>query len=144
MLSGQFAIVAAALFGGAAVYINFVEQPARLGLNDQSLLDEWKPAYKRGTLMQAPLAVIGLRSGTWDGCPAGDAPGAGGGRSAGGQQAHATTGRDGNQVRRSAAELLDKGAQIAAALLDKIFDIGDVGEAVARQVERVDAVVRGE
>lgn len=60
MLSGQFAIIAAALFSGAAVYINLAEQPARLGLNDQSLLDEWKPAYKRGTLMQAPLAVVGF------------------------------------------------------------------------------------
>jgi hypothetical protein len=64
MLSGQFAIIAAALFSGAALYINFAEQPARLGLNDQSLLDEWKPAYKRGTLMQAPLAVIGVLLGT--------------------------------------------------------------------------------
>ena len=65
MLSGQFAIITAALFSGAAVYINFVEQPARLGLVDQSLLEEWKPAYKRGTLMQAPLAVIGFLLGTW-------------------------------------------------------------------------------
>lgn len=65
MLSGQFVIITAALFSGAAVYINFVEQPARLGLTDQSLLEEWKPAYKRGTLMQAPLAVIGFLLGTW-------------------------------------------------------------------------------
>ena len=64
MLSGQLAIIAAALFSGAAVYINVAEQPARLGLSDQSLLDEWKPAYKRGTMMQAPLAVIGFLLGT--------------------------------------------------------------------------------
>jgi hypothetical protein len=63
MLSGQLAIIAAALFSGAAVYIHVAEQPARLGLSDQSLLDEWKPAYKRGTMMQAPLAVIGFALG---------------------------------------------------------------------------------
>ena len=65
MLSGQLAVISAALFSGAALYINVAEQPARLGLSDQPLLDEWKPAYKRGTLMQAPLAVIGFLLGAW-------------------------------------------------------------------------------
>jgi TRAP-type uncharacterized transport system fused permease subunit len=60
MLAGHLALVAAAIFFGVAFYVSFAEQAARLGLDDRALLAEWKPAYKRGYAIQAPLAILGF------------------------------------------------------------------------------------
>ncbi len=57
------AVLAAALFAGAALYINIAEQPARLTLDTRSAAAQWAPSYMRATWMQAPLALVSLLCG---------------------------------------------------------------------------------
>jgi hypothetical protein len=51
------------LFAGAAIYINLVEHPVRMGCDTKIAATIWAPSYKRGTLMQAPLAILSFLTG---------------------------------------------------------------------------------
>ena len=58
MRPGLLAFAATSAFVGAALYINLVEQPARLALGPRSMVREWAPSNRRGFVMLASLAVI--------------------------------------------------------------------------------------
>jgi hypothetical protein len=54
------ATLAAGLFAGASLYINLVEHPARMQGGIHVALTQFRPSYKRASVMQASLAAIGF------------------------------------------------------------------------------------
>jgi hypothetical protein len=64
LIALQFlAVLSTSLFAGAAIYINLVEHPARMGCDTKTAATVWAPSYKRATVMQASLAILGLLAG---------------------------------------------------------------------------------
>ena len=63
MSPGALALVLAAAFSGAALYVNLVEQPARLELDDQAILNEWTPSDRRGAALLAALSLLSAATG---------------------------------------------------------------------------------
>jgi hypothetical protein len=57
------ASLSCALFAGAAIYINLVEHPSRMGCDTKIAATVWAPSYARATVMQASLAIVSLLTG---------------------------------------------------------------------------------
>jgi hypothetical protein len=47
------------IFAGAALYVSLVEHPARLQCGPGLAVAEFRPSYRRGTVMQASCALLG-------------------------------------------------------------------------------------
>lgn len=50
------------LFAGVALYISFVEQPARLASSPEVALAEWRFSYRRAAILQIVLVTVGVLS----------------------------------------------------------------------------------
>jgi hypothetical protein len=57
------ASLAAGLFAGAAIYITAVEHPARVSCGTELAVREFGPSYRRASIMQASLAMLGSLAG---------------------------------------------------------------------------------
>jgi hypothetical protein len=57
------AVLCCTLFAGAAIYINLVEHPARMGCDTKTAATVWAPSYERATVMQASLAALSFLAG---------------------------------------------------------------------------------
>jgi len=55
-------VLACAFFTGAAIYITFIEHPARMQCGVELAATEFAPSYRRATVMQATCAAVGLLS----------------------------------------------------------------------------------
>lgn len=65
------AVLACSLFTGAAIYVSLIEHPARMNCGVEVVATEFPPSYRRGSVMQATLAALGLLASAAAAWPAG-------------------------------------------------------------------------
>jgi hypothetical protein len=59
MAALQFiAIMCSPLFAGAALYVSIIEHPARMSAGISIALQEFRPSYRRGAVLQIGMAVV--------------------------------------------------------------------------------------
>ncbi len=71
-LAAALAVLASTLFTGAALYISFVEHPARLACGTEIAATQWAPSYERATVMQVSLALVATAAGIARGAGTGE------------------------------------------------------------------------
>jgi len=54
--------ISTGLFAGVALYISFVEQPARLASTTEVALAEWRFSFRRAAYLQIVLVTVGVLS----------------------------------------------------------------------------------
>ena len=59
MLLLAIAVAIAGTFFGAALFVSVVEHPARVSCGSELAIREFRPSYRRASVMQASLAVLG-------------------------------------------------------------------------------------
>jgi hypothetical protein len=59
MLLLALATAIAVAFVGAARHVNLVAHPARVACGTAAAVEEWRPSYRRGAVMQGGLAAVG-------------------------------------------------------------------------------------
>ena len=57
------ATVIAGVFLGAALYVSLVEHPARVSCGAAAAVEEFRPSYRRGAVMQGGLSAVGCALG---------------------------------------------------------------------------------
>ena len=62
MILELLSTLSAGLFAGAAIYVNLVEHPARMECGTELAVTEFVPSYRRATIMQVALAIVGFLS----------------------------------------------------------------------------------